>query len=357
MGKDKTAGPAGKSNRKPFLIGAEQVPPGKSATVRLPIGHLSTHMDLSLPVRVIHGASDGPVMFVTAAIHGDEIIGVEIIRRLLHHVSPRRLAGTLLCVPVVNFLGFIAHQRYLPDRRDLNRSFPGSSTGSLAAQLAHVLTNQVLLRSDVGIDLHSAGLHRTNLPQIRISDGDQGLLDLARAFGAPVIVASQVRDGSLRQETRRAGVPTLLYEAGEALRFDELAIRLGVKGILRVMAMLGMVTAIAGPPPANPVLSRRTRWTRAPEGGIFRAARKAGDLVEPGDVLGSLSDPFGDTNLRVTSDMAGIIIGRSNLPVVNQGDALMHIAEVRAFDEAEDRMHRITHGVLSDPLFDEDELI
>ena len=342
----------------PFEFNGETVAAGTVATIDLLISRLSTHTPMALPVRVVHGRKPGPVLFVSAAVHGDEIIGVEIIRRLLCKLSPRRLAGTLLCIPVVNVFGFIMHQRYLPDRRDLNRSFPGSASGSLAGQLAHVFATEIICRSQYGIDLHSAALHRTNLPQIRLTPDRPRLAELARAFGAPVTLHAPVRDGSLRQMAVKEGVDVLLYEAGEALRFDEIAIRLGVKGILRVMAHLGMIpSGRLSRLPASPVWSQRTQWVRAPEGGIFRAIRAAGERVAKGDVLGYLSDPFGDKDIPVLASLSGIIIGRTNLPIVNLGDALMHIAQVTRLDTASERIDEIAEEILADPLFDEDELI
>lgn len=323
----------------------------------VPISRLSTNTEIFLPVRVLHGAKPGPTMFVSAAVHGDEIIGVEIIRRLLGQVSAKKLHGTLLCIPIVNVFGFVAHQRYLPDRRDLNRSFPGTAKGSLAAQLAHVFRTEIIAQCDYGVDLHSAALHRTNLPQIRISEDRPRAAELAEAFGAPAIIVSGLREGSLRQTAAENDCDVLLFEAGEALRFDELAIRIGVRGILRVMAKLEMGIRKQGARAARPVKSERTQWIRASEGGIFRATRAAGSFVEEGEVLGTISDPFGDTNYDVLAPLAGIIIGRTNLPVVNQGDALMHVAEVLVPSTADERVNRISEAALSDPLFDEDEII
>ena len=343
--------------REPFELGGETIAAGERKTVDLPISRLSTNTEISLPVRVLHGKKPGPVLFVSAAIHGDEIIGVEIIRRLLNNVSLRNLSGTLMCIPVVNIFGFIQHQRYLPDRRDLNRTFPGAAKGSLAGQLAYVFNNEIIKRSDFGIDLHSAALHRTNLPQIRVSEDRPRAAEMAEHFGAPIIVTSKLREGSLRQTAADSDVDVLLYEAGEALRFDELAIRLGVKGILRVMSELGMGVRRQRKVGAIPMRSSRTQWIRAPEGGIFRAIKTIGDHVEVGELLGWLSDPMGDEDVPLEAQVGGLVIGRSNLPIVNQGDALMHIAQIRASAEAEERMQQITDDAFSDPLFDEDELI
>ncbi len=341
-----------------FVLGGTVVPAGSAASIELPISRLSTHTEMNLPVRVLHGAKPGPVLFVSAAIHGDEIIGVEIIRRLLGKVHARSLAGTLICVPVVNVFGFIQHHRYLPDRRDLNRCFPGNSSGSLAAQLANVFTTEIIKRSDFGIDLHSAALHRTNLPQIRISDESEKARELAAAFGAPAIITAPLRPNSLRETALASNVDVLLYEAGEALRFDELAIRIGVKGVMRVMAHLGMGVSRKGLSiGAEPLQARRSSWIRAPEGGIFRAQKGSGDRVQQDDVLGVVSDPFGDKDFPVRSHIDGVIIGQANLPIVNQGDALMHVAEVRTFDTAAERLSQISDAAYSDPLFDEDEVI
>ena len=358
VAKDSPGAPgAGKNGRDSFSLGGHTIAPGTVATIDVPISRLSTHTEMSLPVRVLHGKKPGPVLFVSAGVHGDEIIGVEIIRRLLNLVSIRNLGGTLICVPVVNVFGFISHQRYLPDRRDLNRCFPGSQNGSLAAQLAHVFNHEIIQKSDFGIDLHSAGLHRTNLPQIRISDDRPKALELAEAFGAPAIITAKFRDGSLRQTAAKSNVDVLLYEAGEALRFDELAIRVGVKGILRIMSHLEMGTRRQGNIAAKSMHSVRTKWVRAPAGGIFRAIKPTGAHVAEGEILGYLSDPFGDSDEPICSESTGIIIGRSNLPVVNQGDALVHVAEVAVPGTAGKRVGQISDAAFADPLFDEDEVI
>ena len=263
------------SKRKPFAIGEHEIAAGTRRTVDLPVGVLSDHTPVNLSVHVVHGGRPGPTLFVSAAVHGDEIIGVEIVRRLLNISDLDDIAGTLMAVPVVNAFGFLNHSRYLPDRRDLNRSFPGSPTGSLAARLANLFFAEIVCRSSVGIDLHSAAIHRTNLAQVRISSGNNRTLALAEAFGAPVILFSQVRSGSLRQAAERQGVDVLLYEAGEGLRFDEHAVRTGVSGILRVMHSIGMidgseVTDLA----TRPVVSTSSSWLRAPVGDCFEHSKQ-----------------------------------------------------------------------------------
>lgn len=341
-----------------FAIGDQTVARGSMATVELPISRLSTHTEINLPVRILHGSKPGPTLFVSAGVHGDEIIGVEIIRRLLGKIRPKNLAGTLICIPVVNVFGFIQHQRYLPDRRDLNRSFPGAASGSLASQIAHVFNKQIIERSDYGIDIHSAAIHRTNLPQIRICDGRPKAEELALAFAPPAIITSTLRPGSLRATAMEAGTDVLLFEAGEGLRFDEFSIRVGVKGVLRVMSYLGMRNPSSSlSSKATPVRSSKSSWARAPEGGIFRAQKKIGDLVFCDDVLGVVSDPFGDVDIPVRAQRDGVIIGAAKLPVVNMGDALMHVAEVRKVETAEERLNQFEVDAFSDPMLDEDEVI
>ncbi len=346
------------SRRHPFEIGDQSVDPGERRSVDLPISMLSDHTPMNMTVEVFHGLTDGPVLFLSAAIHGDEVLGVEIIRRILRHRSLLKIRGTLLAAPVVNSYGFISHSRYLPDGRDLNRSFPGSEKGSLASQLADLFMNEIVLRSDVGIDLHTAGRHRSNLPQIRLSARRGRSFQLAKVFGAPVVLISRLREGTLRSAARDHGIDMLLYEAGEALRFDEMAIRAGVMGVLRVMEHLGMITSRhVKPSAAQSAISLSSHWIRATDGGVFRAYRKTGDTVVAGEGLGVIADPFGTSETEVISTWSGIVIGRTNLPVVNRGDALYHVAEVSDADALEDTIESLESELESAPLFDEDEIL
>lgn len=344
-------------HRPPFEIGTVHVPAGARRTVDLPVSVLSDHTPVTMSVHVVHGRRPGPTLFVSAAVHGDEVIGVEIARRLLQSPQLDALRGTLLVVPIVNAFGFLSHSRYLPDRRDLNRSFPGTDSGSLAARLAQLFMREIVARSDFGIDLHSAAIHRTNMPQIRVSPSSTETLQLAKVFGAPVILISGLRPGSLREAARTEGVDVLLYEAGEALRFDELSARTGVAGILRVMRSMTMITKRGGAKlRAQPMTATASVWLRAPAGGLLRAFKGAGDRVEEDDVLGVISDPFGETDVEVKSAQAGVIIGRTNLPVVNEGDALFHVAQINGAD-AEATIESLATQLDADPMFDEDEVI
>ncbi len=312
--------------------------PGESRVINLPVAKLYTHVNLDIPVQVICGKTAGPTLFISAAIHGDELNGVEICRRIVKAKAQKRLRGTLIVIPVVNIFGIIQHTRYLPDRRDLNRSFPGSARGSLAARLAHIFVDEIVKKCDYGIDLHTGALHRSNLPQIRANLDDPETRELANAFAVPVLLNSNLRDGSLREVASELGVKVLLYEAGEALRFDELSIRAGVRGILSVMRKLEML-----PPAKNkshkqaPFLARSSSWERAPESGILRSMAALGARVTKGDLLGVISDPsdlFDTTEYEIRAQFSGLVIGKTNLPLVNEGDALFHIARFEDIGEA-----------------------
>jgi predicted deacylase len=282
---------------------------------------------MTLPVQVVCGRYDGQKLFVSAALHGDEINGVEIIRRLLRLPVLKKLRGTLLAIPIVNVYGFVNRSRYLPDRRDLNRSFPGSERGSMAARLADLFIREIVDQSDYGIDLHTGAIHRENLPQIRANLDDTETARIANAFHVPVLLNSNLRDGSLREIAAERGIPMLLYEAGEALRFDERAIRAGVKGIIAVMRELKMLPASSrrGKRP-EPLVARSTSWVRADRSGILRSVAALGTRVSKGEIIGVIADPFGNQEYDVTAGNHGIIIGRTNLPLVNEGEALFNIA-------------------------------
>ena len=313
--------------REPLRLGERMVPEGTSARVDLPVARLFTGTWLQLPVTVLHGARPGPRVFLDAAIHGDELNGMEIIRRVLDVLDPARLAGAIIAVPVVNVLGFVHQTRYLPDRRDLNRSFPGSPRGSMAARLAHLFMQQVVAKCTYGIDLHTGSQHRTNLPQIRARLDDPEGRRIAEAFGAPMMYQANEIPGSLRAAARRRGVHLLVYEAGEPLRFDEPAIRTGVAGVLRVLAALGMwESPEPDEPPPGSFEARETSWVRAPRSGIFHLTSKLGDLARRGQQLGFLNAPFGDHSQPIQAPFEGMVIGHTSNPLVYRGDALVHLA-------------------------------
>ncbi|MDH5612615.1 MAG: succinylglutamate desuccinylase/aspartoacylase family protein [Gammaproteobacteria bacterium] len=312
----------------PLIINGITFAAGTRTTVELPAGRLYTHTPITMPVHVVQGKKLGPRLFISAAIHGDEINGVEIIRRLLKLPVLKQLRGTIIAVPIVNAHGLISHSRYLPDRRDLNRSFPGSEQGSLAARLANLFMQEIVCQSTHGIDLHTGAIHRSNLPQIRANLDDEETDKLARAFDVPVIISSNLRDGSLREAAAEYGIPMLLYEAGEALRFDEVSIRAGVKGIINVMRALEMLPTSRSKVKkhSEPVVARSSSWVRAPDSGMLRAMVPLGSRVKKDTLLGVVADPFGEMEEKIMATFSGIVIGRTNLPLVNEGDALFHIA-------------------------------
>lgn len=313
--------------RPSFEIGPVRVRAGASRSLALPITRLVTGADVELPVRVLHGREEGPTVWVNAVIHGDEAIGVEVIRQVLAGLDAKTLRGTLIAVPIVNVLGFMNGDRYLPDRRDLNRSFPGSARGSLAARIAHLFMTEVVAKCEVGIDLHTGSDRRANLPQIRADLDDPRTRELAAAFSAPVMLHARVRDGSLRHAAREQGATVLLYEAGEAWRMDQWAVDAGVAGIRRVLATLGMTDPVDEEPPVPSVPCDRSGWVRARGTGILHVEVALGDRVAVGDRLGGLWDSFGKRVRLVHADRDGIVIGRTEAPLVHSGDAVVHIAE------------------------------
>ena len=332
-------------------VNGQAIEAGTRVTVELNLPGLYTHTPITMPVHVVRGRRDGPRLFVSAAIHGDELNGVEIVRRLLERQVLRRLHGTLFAVPVVNVYGVIHQSRYLPDGRDLNRTFPGSERGSLAARLANLFMTEIVARCTHGIDLHTGTNYRANLPQIRAKLDDEETETLARAFGVPVLMNSDHRDGSLRQAAAECGVRMLLYEAGEALRFDDVSIRAGVNGIINVMRALGMITrkSKAKRRRAEPFIARSSTWVRAPQSGVLSTRTPLGARVKENDVLGLIADPFGDQKTEVRAHVEGLVIGRTNIPLVHEGEALFHIGRFESSEEVASHVEAFHAGYLEPP--------
>ncbi|MBK1833129.1 succinylglutamate desuccinylase/aspartoacylase family protein [Roseibacillus ishigakijimensis] len=309
---------------------------GQREMVTLPIGRYLTGQNLALPVHVVQGKKEGPVLLVTAAVHGDELNGVEIIRRLLSSNYLRSLRGTLLAIPVVSGPAFAARSRYLPDRRDLNRLFPGGETGSVGGRIARALTECVIPCADCVIDLHTGAVNRPNLPQLRVTKGDKRSRELAEVFAAPATLLAGEREGSFRTECRKAGKPCLLFEGGEALRLDAGSIKYGLRGVIRVMRELKMLPKTRGlTTPVETVFCRRSWWERAPSGGLFTPLMALGRGVHEGDTLGFVADIMGQEEQPVLATRNGILIGRTNEGVADEGDALFHIAEAGDPHEAQ----------------------
>jgi len=333
-------------------IGGETIQAGEHASLELEMARLYTHAPLNVSIEVLNGKLEGPILLVCAAIHGDELNGIEIVRQILAKVDTEKLRGTLIAIPVVNVFGFIHKSRYLPDRRDLNRSFPGSERGSIAGRMAYQLFNEVISQCTHVIDLHTAAIHRTNLPQIRANLDNEGAAEMAKAFAAPVMVDAALRDGSLRAEAEAIGIPVITYEAGEALRFEPYAINAGVRGVIRVMRHLGMLRQSRRTLPYQPVTARATRWVRAEADGIFRSHIALGERVNKGQILGIISDPAGSNEVEIKASQSGILIGQQTLPVVNEGDAVFHIA---FFSQSDELIEQHLEGYLDQVRDDQDD--
>lgn len=341
------------SESEPFEIAGHIVQPGQRLRFDLPTANLYTDTPLNAPVEVIHGKVPGPTLLVCAAIHGDEIGGVETIRRLRSFRSLKHLHGTLVMVPVVNVFGFIHQSRYLPDRRDLNRCFPGSERGSIASRVAYRFFNEIVKNCTHIVDLHTAAINRDNLPQVRAALDEPGVQEMAMAFSIPVIINSGLIKGTLRYEAGRLGIPVITYEAGEALRLLERSVVTGVRAIVSVMRKLEMlplqrITTVR----AEPYIARSTKWFRSPTDGVFRPLIKLGARVQKGDTIGRVSAPFSSDGITLTAPSDGIIICVHKLPLVNEGEALFHIARFEKSTDVEEEIASHESNIEEDRLFE-----
>ena len=308
-----------------ITVAGETVAAGMRKRTDIPVAQLPTQAEVSIPVEVVNGSEAGPRLWVDASIHGDEINGVEIVRELLEVIDPQKLCGTLVAVPIVNVFGFITESRYLPDRRDLNRSFPGSKRGSLAARIANLFMTEIVANCTHGIDLHTGSNDRTNLPHVRAKLDDPETRRCAEAFGAPVMLDSDGPRGSLRRAVAKQNKPILVFEGGEPRRFDEETVEVGLQGTLRVMKELGMISEHVPPPPKPSREGASTTWVRARRAGILRLHQITGAEVEKGDLLGTIGDAFLHESTEVRAPCDGLIISHVTNPLVHQGDAMVHI--------------------------------
>jgi predicted deacylase len=302
--------PAGTSQRFPFV-------PDRSFEASY----------LNMPVFVARGAAAGPTLCLTAGVHGDELNGVEIARRAFANVAPGSLRGTLIALPAINAEGVRTGNRYLSDRRDLNRAFPGSAGGSVARLIAHMVTTEVLVHCDALVDLHTASNDRANLPQVRADISDPEIKDLAIHFGTGIVIAGAGPAGSLRREAAKAGIPSIIYEAGAPHRFEQEEIVRGAAGIESIMAFLGMTDRVENEIPESRVYER-SRWLRvsAGAGGFFFPEAGLGTVVKKGETLGTIVDPLTDEARAVVSTVDGEVIGMASSRPVLSGYALYHVA-------------------------------
>lgn len=316
-------------------IQGTHIGPGQKSTVMLTLPELYDCSPMYIPVHVISGKLKGPTLVVFAVLHGDEINGFEIVHRLLKKQVLSRLHGNLITVPISNMYGFIYKSRYLMDRRDLNRSFPGSKKGSIAARLADLLLTDIASAATHIIDLHTGSLYRSNVPQIRATLKFKENLQMAKAFSAPVILDTAVLPGSLRESVNKLKIPYILYEAGEALRFDDFSINLGVKGIMNVMHTIKMLDDPASNKinartkhPKKPTIAYSSKWLRANCSGMMQPKKNLGQHVDKNEVVAIITDPLTMRETKMLSSIPGIVIGMSNLPLIHEGEAIFHVASV-----------------------------
>jgi predicted deacylase len=310
-------------------ISGTEVPAGETREIYLKVSESYLSGAIQIPVTVIRGTKPGPTAFVTGAVHGDEINGADIVRRLIFDVSHENLCGTLIAIPVVNIPGFIAQSRYLPYHRDLNRFFPGKRRGNNAERVAYRIFNEVIRKCDFGIDLHTAADGRMNLPHVRGDMSHPRVRKLARAFGATVLIDQPGLKGSLRKEATDAGVPTILFEAGETRRFSRKVSVVGLRGVLNVLHAMGMWSETAEEKPPFQVIVKSSEWLRAEKGGILDLAVGPGDLVYQGDRVGAILNPFGRTVTQIPAPVTGIVIGVTTAPLTIPGTAVLHIARLK----------------------------
>lgn len=351
---------------EPWILCGVQIPAGTSAQALLPVARLPTYTPIEVPIFVSRGRQPGPSVLLTGGLHGDEINGVEILRRMLARKLFRIKAGAVIVIPLVNVFGFLINARGVPDGKDINRSFPGSRNGSLAKMLAHDLMTQIVPFADLVVDLHTGGASRDNLPQIRTDLTFPGNRDLAMAFAPPAVIHFPTIAKSFRREVQQAGKRVVVYEVGESLRLDEPGIEGGISGILRMLLHLNMIRpskelgSVAGKGRGAPDDDRgstlgstmpdsasgnldssltsegggtavypASRWVRARMSGIFQTAVGLGETVLERAVLGTITDPFGREIRRVKAGVPGLVVGLNRNPVVSRGDALLHIATHR----------------------------
>lgn len=317
---------AKKNKPTSISFGDFEVFPGESKRIELPISKLLTQNLISIPVHVVYGEKPGPTLCLSSTLHGDEICGVEIIRQVLPEIHPAGLHGILIYVPIVNVFGFMNNSRYLPDRRDLNRCFPGSDRGSMASRLAYLYTEEIIKKCTYAIDFHTASAGKINYPQVRANLDDPKTLAFAKSFQAPVMIHAKNITGSLRETATKNNCQMIVFEGGEVNRFNPYAVEVGVDGTFHVLKSLKMIQT------TKEIQTRRTekfvsaKWVRASKSGLFQFLEKLGSRVKRGERIGVISNIFGDVISHVTAPNDGMIIGMSTNPKVYQGDAIIHLA-------------------------------
>jgi uncharacterized protein len=315
-------------NKIPLILLGESILPGESKTISVEIAKLHTMTNLKIPVIVERSKIDGPTVLLSACLHGDEINGTEIVRQLIRQKINKPKKGTIICIPIINIFGFINQTREFPDKRDLNRVFPGSKNGSLASRFAHFLVSEILPKVDYAIDFHAGGASRFNAPQIRIAPNNPELKTLATIFNAPFTLYSKNISGSFRNASTKLGVKMLLFEGGKSLDLNEKITQEGIEGTKRFLTHLDMLNSKKVPKETfqETIFIEKSTWVRANFSGMFHGLVTSGSLVEKGTVLAMISDPFGKIEHKLKSPNAGFIINVNDAPIVYQGDAVFHIS-------------------------------
>ncbi len=304
--------------------GEQRIELGQTKNIRLTVSESYSGMEVRIPIQVRRGVEDGPTVFITAALHGDEINGTGVIRQLILDGKLAITRGSLILVPVLNLLAFDRHSRYLPDRRDLNRCFPGTADGSLASRMAKRIFDEIVRRSDFGIDLHTAALRRTNYPNIRADMSHPQIAQIARAFGTELVLAGSGPSGALRREACRAGCPTIVFEGGEVWKVEPSIVESSIRGITNVLRQLGMLEGEPDVPPQQTILTK-TKWMRAERGGFLQFHIKPGDVVEKNQALATNTSLLGVEKSVLYAPFSGVIIGMTTLPAVTPGEPVCHI--------------------------------
>ncbi len=316
-------------SNKSIYINSTGVKPGESKVVNLNIARLISGTVIDLPIYVFRSKVSGPIVLLSGGLHGDEVDGVEIIRRLIKENTLVNLnRGTVIAIPVMNIYGFLNYSREVPDGKDINRSFPGSIHGSLASRMAHHLTRSVLTEIDFGIDFHTGGANRYNFPQIRFYENDPKAKEIAGLFNAPISLSSNLIDKSLRKEAYKMGKSIVVYEGGESMRFDQNSIQQGILGAKKVLQHLGMLDKTIQLKENQSIHCNTSTWVRAKNSGLLQLKCNSGEQVKKKQVLAIITDPFGQFETKIKAPDNAVIIGHSNAPLVNQGDALFHLGKI-----------------------------
>jgi hypothetical protein len=302
----------------------EPIAPGETRNVKLAVGESYSGMTVRIPIQIRRAVEAGPTVFITAALHGDEINGTGAIRQMIQDDQFQLIRGSVIFVPVMNLLAFDRHSRYLPDRRDLNRCFPGAKGGSLAARLAHQIFHEIVLRSDYGIDLHTASVRKTNYPNVRGDLGNPAVARIARAFGSEIVVSGKGPAGAFRREACRAGCPTIIMEGGEVWKVEPTIVESAVRGVKNVLRELEM---LAGEPefPENQIVIEKTRWIRAERGGFLQFHVMPGQVVEADQPLATNTNLLGRERSSLHAPFDGVIIGMTTLPAVSPGEPVCNV--------------------------------